>query len=424
MVYFHRNIGRSLKVIFKHFYLLTFLFASCDFNKDNKTSTQEHSPCTQEYGICIDSLDVAEYKIKSGENFSLIFSNLGFSSNQINKIQDACSDEINFKRIIAGNSYNVYTSRDSVAAVQYVVFTNSATSFSVINLSSDSAILSYSYDKPITTKKMYTEGTLTSSLWNSLVENKTNPLLALKLSDVFGWQIDFFDLRKGDSYKILYEEMYIDDSVALSIGAIKGAVFNHKNKEYYAIPFRQNDVVEYFDTDGNSLRKAFLKAPLDYYRITSRFTNSRYHPVLKRYRAHHGVDYAAPIGTPVRTIGDGVVTNRGFQKGGGGNYIKVKHNATYSTTYMHLKGFASGLKVGSHVQQGQVIGYVGSSGLSTGPHLDFRVYKNGKAIDPLKMESPPSVPVQKELMPEFQEIKKQIIDEINMISHFKKVYGR
>ena len=171
---------------------------------------------------------------------------------------------------------------------------------------------------------------------------------------------------------------------------------------------------QFFDAEGNSLRKAFLKAPLDYYRITSRFSNARFHPILKRYRAHHGVDYAAPTGTPVKTIGDGTVIFKGWTNGGG-NTVKIKHNSVYTTTYMHLSRFAKGIQVGSHVRQGQEIAYVGSTGLSTGPHLDFRVHKNGQPIDPLKMEAPPSEPVKPAYRDSFAVVKRNVLAEIDSL---------
>ena len=179
-----------------------------------------------------------------------------------------------------------------------------------------------------------------------------------------------------------------------------------------AIPFTQDSIFEYFDEEGGSLRRAFLKAPLDFFRITSRFTNARFHPILKRYRAHHGVDYAAPAGTPVLSIGAGTVIAKGYE-GGGGNFLKIRHNSVYTTTYMHLSRFAKGIQVGSHVQQGEEIAYVGSTGLSTGPHLDFRVYKNGEPIDPLKLEAPPSEPVQPALRDSFMQVKAAVLAELD-----------
>ncbi|MBN2661342.1 MAG: M23 family metallopeptidase, partial [Tannerellaceae bacterium] len=178
------------------------------------------------------------------------------------------------------------------------------------------------------------------------------------------------------------------------------------------IPFMQDSVQEYYDEEGKSLRKAFLKAPLDFFRITSRYSNARFHPILKRYRAHHGIDYSAPKGTPVKSIGAGVVIAKGFQ-GGGGNFLKIRHNSTYSTTYMHLSRFAHGIRIGSTVQQGEVVAYVGSTGLSTGPHLDFRVYKNGQPINPLHVEAPPSKPVKPELRDSFLLVKKTLLNEID-----------
>ena len=167
--------------------------------------------------------------------------------------------------------------------------------------------------------------------------------------------------------------------------------------------------MEYFDEEAQSLQRAFLKAPLNYSRISSGFTNSRFHPILRINRAHHGVDYVAPAGTPVKSIGSGKVVARGYEAGGGGNYIKIQHNSVYTTSYMHLRGFAAGIQVGKQVQQGEVIGYVGSTGLSTGPHLDFRVYRNGTPINPLTMESPPSHPVKPELRDSFEVVKQQVL---------------
>ena len=206
----------------------------------------------------------------------------------------------------------------------------------------------------------------------------------------------------------------MDDTTALHIASIEGAIFNHQGKEFVAIPFTQDSIFEYFDTEGNSLRKAFLKAPLDFFRITSRFSHARYHPILKRYRAHHGVDYAAPVGTPVRSIGEGTVVAKGFVNGGG-HTIKVKHNSAYTTSYMHLSRYAKDLAVGTHVKQGEVIGYVGSTGLSTGPHLDFRVYKNGQPINPLNMEAPPSEPIKPAYRDSFMLVKQQLIAEIDSL---------
>lgn len=362
-------------------------------------------------GICIDTLDVKEYKMKNGDNPAAIFSGLGFTALMADSISKAAAAVLDPTKLQAGMHYYTFSLQDSTARIRYVAFAKTKTDYAVIDFTGDT-VQAYEFNKPITLKRQYVEGTINSSLWNVLQSQGVNPLLAINIADVFAWQIDFYDVKEGDSFRVLYDVAYIDDTTALNINGIQGAVFTHQGKDFVAIPFTQDSVFEFFDHEGNSLRKAFLKAPLDIFRITSRFTNARFHPILKRYRAHHGVDYAAPVGTPVKSIGAGTVVAKGYQ-GGGGNFLKVKHNSVYTTTYMHLSKFAKGIQVGSHVQQGEVIAYVGSTGLSTGPHLDFRVHKNGQPINPLNMEAPPSLPVKPELRDSFQIVKQRVLAELN-----------
>lgn len=366
-----------------------------------------------EYGICIDTLNVTHYKINPGDNPALIFARLGFSALEADSINRASAAVLDPTRIRAGMNYCTFTTRDTIASIRYIAFAKTQTDYAVIDLTKR-PIEAYTFTKPVTLKEKYIEGTITSSLWNVIKERGADPLLAIRISDVFAWQIDFFDVKEGDSFQVLYREAYIDDTTALEITSIDGAIFTHQGKPYYAFPFTQDSVSQYFDEAGNSLRKAFLKAPMDYYRITSRFTNARFHPILKRYRAHHGVDYAAPTGTPVKTIGDGTVIFKGFTNGGG-HTLKIKHNSVYTTSYMHLSRYAKGLQTGSRVKQGDEIGYVGSTGLSTGPHLDFRVYKNGEPINPLDMEAPPSEPVKPELRDSFAVVKQTILHRLDSL---------
>lgn len=393
-----------------------FLFVSCKKETEKEVNSEwiDSQSHLYEYGICVDSLDITNYIINNGDHLSAIFKRLGFTANMIDKLCRASSDVLDPKRLRAGMTYTTITMQDSLAAIQYIIFAKSMTDFSIIDITGDS-IKTYEYLKEIRLERQYMEGVITSSLWNIIKNNGGNPLLALKISDILAWQVDFFDVKAGDSFRVAYDVAFIDDTTDLNISSIEGLVFVHQGKEYTAIPFTQDSIREYFDTEGNSLRKAFLKAPLDFFRITSRFTNSRFHPILKRYRAHHGVDYAAPVGTPVRAIGDGTVIAKGFDANGGGNFIKIKHNTVYTTTYMHLKSFGKDLQIGTHVKQGAVIGYVGSTGLSTGPHLDFRVHKNGQPIDPLKMESPPSNPVKPEFRDSFEIVKYTVLTEMERL---------
>jgi murein DD-endopeptidase MepM/ murein hydrolase activator NlpD len=353
-------------------------------------------------------LDITHYTIRAGDNLSHILSGLRLAS-KCDAILKASAGILESKKLNVGLPYSVLTSQDSARKVQYLIFARSRTEHIIIDLSGDS-IQARLYQKEVLRKQLYIEGSVNTSLWREIKKQGVDPLLAIRLSDVFAWQIDFFELQPGDSFQAFYTESFMDDTVSLGITSVDGAIFTQGNRPFLAVPFMQDGRPEYFDVNGQSLRRAFLKAPMDFFRITSRFTNSRFHPVLKIYRAHHGVDYAAPSGTPVKTIGDGKVIDMGFQSGGGGNYVKIQHNSTYATSYMHLRGFAKGLGKGKSVRQGDVIGYVGSTGLSTGPHLDFRVYKNGTPINPLKMESPPAFPVKPELRDSFEHVKQQMIE--------------
>ena len=410
------DFSRTILLLF----LAAFVAACTQKAEEEGKEEQVEATHLYEYGICIDSLDVNHYTIKNGDYLSGILLNLGFSAAKSYEISQTLAPILHPSRLRAGNKYSTLTTQDSIATVNYIIFEKSMTDYAVIDLTSDT-IKAHEFTKHAQLKREYAEGTISSSLWNTLKDAGAPPLLALKLSDIYAWQIDFFEIQQGDAFRVMYNAAYIDDTIFIDIPAIEGAVFTHRGKEFKAFWFEQDSIWEHFDEQGNSLRKAFLKAPMDFFRITSKFSNSRYHPVLKRYRPHHGVDYAAPVGTPVKTIGDGVVVEKGFQSGGAGNYMKVKHNATYTTTYMHLSRFAKDIQKGSRVTQGQVIAYVGSSGLSTGPHLDFRVHKNGTPINPLTMEAPPSLPVKPELVDSFMVVQQRITLEMDSLRAELKV---
>ena len=410
------------KKIFKSvvYMIMLFIVVSCTQKPDNQltdTNLEEKIDQLHAYGICIDSLALNQYEIQNGDYLSSILMDLGFTGSDAEEITQTISPLYPPSKLQIGNKYATITTPDSTSAIQYLVFEKSKTDYLVVDFCSTNSLKVHESTKPQTLQRRYVEGTITSSLWNSLIESGSSPMLALKVSDLYAWQVDFFDIKQGDSFRLIYDETWIDDTTFLEIASIEGAQFIHQGRDYVAVPFQQDSAREYFDEEGNSLRKQFLKAPLDFFRISSKFSNSRYHPVLKRYRAHHGVDYAAPKGTPVKTIGDGVVIAKGYQRNGGGNFLKVKHNSVYTTTYMHLNGFAKGIKQGSSVKQGQVIAFVGSTGLSTGPHLDFRVHKNNQAINPLTMEAPPSYPVKPELRDSFLVIRDQILMELDSLQY-------
>ncbi len=268
----------------------------------------------------------------------------------------------------------------------------------------------YRERKEVDTEIMMASGEITSSLWQTMADNNINFNITVNLSEIYAWAIDFYRIQKGDYFKVLYEEKFVDGE-SVGIGKVIAAYFNHYNHDYYAVYFEQGEAADYFDENANSLRKAFLKAPLKYSRISSRYSMKRFHPVQKRYKAHLGTDYAAPRGTPIMSTGDGVIQKSGYSKGNG-NYVKVRHNSVYSTQYLHMNKIKSGIRKGVRVRQGDVIGYVGSTGLATGPHVCYRFWKNGRQVDALKVSVPPSLPVEKKYRSEYEKVRDEMIQKL------------
>jgi murein DD-endopeptidase MepM/ murein hydrolase activator NlpD len=364
------------------------------------------------YGLPVDSFLIETGKVKSNQYLSQILNARGVSMGTIDKIARKSKSVFDVRKIKSGKSFTVFSTTDSTREARYFVYENSATEYTVFELFDSLKI--YQGKNKIETRLRTAQGVVETSLWNAMVRNGQDPMLALELSDIFAWTIDFFAIQKGDRFRVIYDEQFVD-STSIGIGEIYAVEFDHYGAENYAFLFDQNKRLDYFDEDGKSLRKAFLKAPLKFSRISSRFSNSRMHPVLRIRRPHHGIDYAAPRGTPVHSIGDGTVIAKGYQRRGGGKYLKIKHNSVYKTTYMHLSGFAKGMATGVRVKQGQLIGYVGSTGLATGPHLDFRVFKNGTPVDPLKVKAPPVEPVKKENLARYNVVKDSLMNELHKI---------
>ena len=380
--------------------LLGILLASCSGSDDKtigKNNVEEKAPVLK-YGLEIEKYEVVPGEIGKGDFFGSIMENFGVGANQVQKILKASEGVFDVRKIKFGSQYEVLVEKDTLGEAAFFVYELDNLSYAVVSLKD--SLYARIYEKEVEAVLKRARATISTSLWNDVQQAGIPPLMALRLSDVYDCTIDFFGLQKGDWFEVMYEEL-MHEGEYMGLGKIYYAQFNHAGKTYDAIRFNAGENSSVFwNGKGESLKKAFLKAPLNFTRISSRFTYARKHPVLKIVRPHTGVDYAAPSGTPVVALGDGVVTHRGWA-GGGGNTIKIKHPGNYVTSYMHLRGYAKGIVKGSRVTRGQLIGYVGSTGLSTGPHLDFRVYKNGKPIDPLKMESPSVEPVSKEDMPAF-----------------------
>ena len=364
-----------------------------------------------EYGIVTDSFKIDRDQVKNGENLGGIFTRLGVEQSIIGNLNKYTDGVFDIRKLRSGNTYTAMMSNDVENKLKYFVYSVNDTSYVVFDFRDSLHV--HSHTKEVVRKLKSLTGVINSSLWTTMQQEGADPNLAVALANIYQWSIDFYAIQKGDSFKVIYEELSVDGK-ALSIGEIHSAVFNHSGKDYYAYRYEQGNITDYFDEFGRNLRKEFLKAPLKFSRITSRFTNARMHPILRILRPHHGVDYAAPIGTPVHTIANGVVQKANYA-GGGGRMVAIKHNNGYSTTYMHLSGFGAGIHPGASVSQGQVIGYVGTSGLSTGPHLDFRVYKNNVAIDPLKVESPLALPINPKYKVKFDSLRVMYEKNLKMI---------
>jgi murein DD-endopeptidase MepM/ murein hydrolase activator NlpD len=357
------------------------------------------------YGIPSDSFNLLTGHIKRNGFLSQILLEHGVTMEDIDKVLKNSFSVFDVRKIRSGNNYTLFCKKDSTARASYLVYEHDPTTCYVFSFGDSLNITPYR--KEIKKVIKYASATIETSLWDAMLAGGLHPSLVVDLSDIFAWSIDFFGLQKGDSFKVVYEEMSIDNK-PLGVGRIYGAQFSGNGSTIYAIPFIQDGKESFFDGEGNSLRKAFLKAPLPFARVTSRFSSSRMHPILRIRRPHYGVDYAAPVGTPVLAIGDGRVIQTSYD-GGSGRMVKIVHNSVYSTAYLHLSRFGAGITPGAFVKQGDIIGYVGTSGLSTGPHLDFRFYKGGSPVDPLKVEAPPVEPVSDTNKAKFEKLKKVVL---------------
>lgn len=351
-------------------------------------------------------------EVKSGETFSGFMNRLGLGAQDTYELVQKCEPEVfDVKKFRAGNTAIAYYSQtDSTQLLEYVVYSNNRIRSTVFQCQDSLAI--WNYDKPVEHQRKYADITITSSLWNDMIASGASPTLIMNLADIYQWSVNFFTLQKNDRFRVIYDQSVCEGEV-IAIDTVHFSLFNGGSKEVAAVLFDTGDGSRtYWDKGGESLKRMFLKAPLKYNRISSRFSYSRKHPVTGKVKAHTAVDYAAPTGTPVYSIGDGTVTKCGWDSSGGGNRIRIKHMQGYESCYMHLSKFAPGIRSGSRVSQGQLIGYVGATGTATGPHLDFRIWENGRPIDPLSLNSPASEPLDKKYLEEFNRIYEKYMDEV------------
>ena len=362
------------------------------------------------YGIVLGDHYIEEGEFKSGEHLGGVLGRYGIGPQAVDSLVRCCEGVFDIRTIRAGHKYYVFLTPDSIdRRLDHFVYEKNAVDYVVFNFADSVSVRTDS--KTVRLEHRMAEATIESSLWNALVGGGYSSALALELSDIYAWTIDFFGLQKGDNFRVIYEERFVD-TLSIGPGRVLGAWFEHNGKRYNAIPYNQSGKVSYWDEEGNSLRKSMLKAPLSYSRISSRFSNSRLHPVLRIRRPHHGVDYAAPAGTPVYAVADGTVTRASYDSGGG-HTVRIKHARNLETGYLHLSKYGPGIKAGVRVSQGQLIGYVGSTGLSTGPHLDYRVWQNGTAIDPLKIPTEPAEPIDSANRVAFNAVKDSVLGALD-----------
>ncbi len=352
------------------------------------------------YGMLVNGMEVKESYVKRNQRFADLFEGSFVNPEVRKQLTLLPKDVFNFKKIASSKKYALIHQTDSLKTAVALVYEPSPIEYVIFHLK-DSLIVE-NHEREIKTEEKSVTGVISNSLYETIDAMNISNELTNKFVDVFGWQVDFQHLQKGDRFKLIYEENSVEGQ-PFSIGKILGIYFEHFGHGYYAFPFDQGEGVDFFDEGGKSLRKALLKYPIEFTRISSRYSFNRFHPVAKVFRAHLGTDFAAATGTPIRSVGDGVVLEAQYTANNG-NYVKIRHNGTYTTGYLHMSKIASGIYAGTHVKQGQTIGFVGSTGLATGPHLCYRFWRNGVQVDALRVELPPSMPVDKKKWKQFDEV--------------------
>jgi murein DD-endopeptidase MepM/ murein hydrolase activator NlpD len=363
------------------------------------------------YGIVVNDLGVIEDQVKKNQRFFDLFDSVHVPPQVLQQLTALSKNIFDFRKVGAHKKYTLIHENDSLKTARALVYEPNAIDYIVFHLK-DSLLVEVCQREVVTLEKTIS-GRIESSLSETIEQLDISHELTNKFVDIFGWQVDFQRLQKGDQFKLIYEENRVEEK-AISIGKIMGIYFEHFDQGYYAFPFDQGEGIDYFDDKGNSLRKALLKYPIEFTRISSRYSRSRFHPVVKVFRPHLGTDFAAPVGTPIRSVGDGLVEEARYSANNG-NYVKIRHNGTYTTGYLHMSKIALGVVAGTRVKQGQTIGYVGSTGLASGPHLCYRFWRNGAQIDALRVQLPPSQPVKKEQLENFDQIKEALIQRLKLI---------
>lgn len=404
----------NMKILMPFLLVLIVLFSS--FGAKKTTATKQNNAKAfyyTSYGRLAFDEFIVKRKIKNDEFLSNIFEEHKLKAEYLQKLVALPDSMFNARRIRVGNSYGIsYKIENNTISPHKFIYEKSKVEYIVASLNKNFDV--QIGKKPVDIVETTTSGIINSSLYLTMQEANTNPLLAVSLSEIYAWTIDFYKIQKGDFFKIIYTEEFVEGK-SLNEFAIEAAVFSHRGKEKEAYYYKGEDeyIGHFYDENGDNMKQAFLKAPVKYSRISSAYSGRRFHPVQKRWKAHLGTDYAAARGTPIYATADGVVIASKYKKYNG-NYVKIKHNGVYSTQYLHMSKRA--VKKGDYVEQGQVIGYVGSTGLATGPHVCYRFWKNGKQVDANKQDLPKAKPIEAKYLKDFKEKIKPIQNKLTNIN--------
>ncbi|MCB7481752.1 peptidoglycan DD-metalloendopeptidase family protein [Christiangramia sediminis] len=399
--------------------ILMLAFVACNDEEKDQAITEvkkeKLAPIEKEYGFILNDFEVVRDTIRSGDFFGAIMDKNGVEPGKVFEITESVKDSFNPARIVAGKKYLLLRAKDSARTPQYFIYENDKINYTVLALGD--SIYADKKKRPVTIKRREVSGVITSSLSEAMQAQGLSNLLVYELSNIYQWSIDFFKLQKGDQFKMVYQEKYIDDTIFAGIEKVDAAVFKHSDEPYYAFRYLTDTISgqpSFYNAEAKALQSFFLKAPLNYSRISSRFTRRRFHPVQKRWKAHLGTDYAAPHGTPIVSTANGTVIASSYTSGNG-NYVKVRHNSKYTTQYLHMT--KRNVRNGQTVRQGDVIGYVGSTGLATGPHVCYRFWVNGRQVDPYRQNLPSAEHIEDGLKEEYFAYIKPLKEELEQIPY-------
>ena len=404
-------------------FILFILLTLTACNKDKETPQAKPAAVKKEaiikkFGYTLNDFKVVNDTIQKGDTFGALLGEEGYDAGQIHKITEQIKDTFDLRDIRVGRPFTMLKDKKAPNALKAFIYEPDNLSYYTIDLRDTIAHVKKTI-KPITIKRRIIAAAIEGSLAETLGKAGASPAMVQELADIYAWSIDFFKIQKNDKFAVIVNERYISDSIYAGVESIEASFFEYKGKKIYAFPFKKDEnsrKADYYDEEGKVLKSMFLKAPLKFSHITSRFSPKRFHPVQMRWKAHNGTDYAAPTGTPIMSTANGMVIQAGYTSGNG-NYVKVKHNGQYTTQYLHMSKIL--VRKGQHVSQGETIGRVGSTGLATGPHVCYRFWKNGVQVDALKQRLPSSEPMNAKDKPRFLAYSTPLKKELDSIADKK-----